>query len=132
MKISYDKKTLRKFGQMMGTVFFIITVLLFLKHKHIAVPIVFISGVLFVTAYARPSALKPVYAVWMKAAFILGWINTRIILVLLFYLVFTPIGFVIRLTGLDLLERKLEKDRASYWKTKEKRAFNVSHYEKQF
>jgi len=91
MKISYDKKTLRKFGQMTGIVFLIITALFFLRHKHAAVPTAFIAGVLLVSAYARPSALRPVYAVWMKAAFILGWINTRVILVLLFYLVFTPI-----------------------------------------
>ena len=132
MKISYDKKILRQFGQMTGAIFFIIAVLLFLKHKHIAVPVVLISVVLLGTAYARPSALKPVYAAWMKAAFILGWINTRIILTALFYLVFAPIGLVMRLMGLDPLEKRIEKNRASYWKMKEKRVFDSSHYEKQF
>jgi hypothetical protein len=117
---------------MMGIVFLIITALFILRHKHAAVPAAFIAGVLLVSAYALPTALKPLYAVWMKAAFILGWINTRVILMLLFYLVFTPIGLVTRLMRLDLLERKLDKDKASYWKTKEKRAFNLSQYEKQF
>src|SRR5512143_3235220 len=120
MKTSYDTKTLRQFGQMTGAIFFIITVLLYLKHKYVAVPIILISLVLLTTAYVRPSVLKPVYAAWMKAAFILGWINTRIILALLFYLVFTPIGLVMRLMRLDPLDRKLEKDRPSYWEKQEK------------
>jgi len=132
MKISYDKKTLRKFGQMTGIVFLIITALFFLRHKHAAVPTAFIAGVLLVSAYARPSALRPVYAVWMKAAFILGWINTRVILVLLFYLVFTPIGLVMRLMRIDPLERKIEKERSSYWKAKEGGPVDLARYEKQF
>lgn len=132
MKIAYDKKTLREFELMMGGIFLVITALFFLRHRHVSAPLAFIAGVFLISAFALPSALKPVYAVWMKAAFILGWINTRVILALLFYLVFTPIGLVMRLMRMDLLERKLEKDKASYWKRKEKYDFNVSRYEKQF
>jgi hypothetical protein len=132
MKISYDKNTLRRFGQLTGAVFFSITVFLFLRDRRIASPLAFISGALLAAAYTLPSALKPVYAVWMKAAFILGWINTRVILILLFYLVFTPIGLFMRLMRLDPLEKRIEKGKASYWQEKEKIPFVPSRYEKQF
>ena len=50
----------------------------------------------------------------------LGWINTRLILFIIFYLVFTPIGLVMRLFGVDLLDKKIDKNKNSYWRRKEK------------
>ena len=79
-----------------------------------------------------PKLLKPAYSAWMKFASILAWINTRIILFLIFYLVFTPIGLLMRLFRAGLLDIRVEKDRQSYWKKKEKPAFNPSDYERQF
>lgn len=73
--------------------------------------------------------LKSVYAVWMKFASVLGIINVTLILSLLFYIIFTPIGLIIRLFGRDLLDRKIEKDKTSYWLKKE---FPASDYERLF
>lgn len=73
--------------------------------------------------------LKSVYAVWMKFAAILGIINVTLILSILFYIIFTPIGLIIRLFGRDLLDRKIEKGKASYWLKKESSA---SDYERLF
>ena len=36
------------------------------------------------------AVLRPIYVGWMKFAFVLGWINTRLILGLFFYLILTP------------------------------------------
>jgi hypothetical protein len=72
-----------------------------------------------------------VYIFWMRLAFILGWINTRIILFIIFYLIFTPIGIVLRIFGIDLLDRKIERDKESYWKKIEKKDMH-SDYQRQF
>ncbi len=61
-----------------------------------------------------PAGLKPVYRVWMTLAVILGYFVSRILLSLIYYLVVTPIGLIMRLIGKDLLDLKL-KDRESYW-----------------
>ena len=74
--------------------------------------------------------LKPVYKIWMRFASVLAWINTRIVLVVLFYLVFTPVGLAMRLFKIDLLERNKIKE--SYWKEKEKIDFNPLNYERRF
>ena len=76
------------------------------------------------------SFLKPIYKVWMGFAAILAWINTRIILVAMFYLIFTPVGLVMRLFRIDPLERNKIKE--SYWKKKEKADFNPLNYERRF
>ncbi len=73
--------------------------------------------------------LKYLYIIWMRLAFILGWINTRILLLAIFYLLFTPIGIGIKLFGVDLLERKIDKNKDSYWK---KRDSLAADYERQF
>ena len=74
--------------------------------------------------------LKQIYRAWMCFARILSWINTRIILIIMFYLIFTPMGLFMRLFKIDLLERK--KKEGTYWKKKEKIEFNPLNYERRF
>jgi len=61
-----------------------------------------------------PRLLAPLYRLWMKFGHVLGWINARIILSLVFFVVVTPIGIVMRLLGKDLLRMRTPKS-ASYW-----------------
>lgn len=116
----------------MGAAFFVISGIIFIKHKHIPAPIILISGGFFLSAFLLPAVLKPVYIFWMKLAFVLSWINTRLILIIMFYLVFTPIGLIIKLLKVDLLDKKIDKKKDSYWLKKEKVVFNPLNYERQF
>lgn len=77
-------------------------------------------------------ALKPVYIIWMRFVFVLGWISARLLLLVVFYLVFTPTALIIRLFGKDLLDMKIDKNRPSYWHKKESKAFSRPDYERQF
>lgn len=130
-KLNLDKRLLKRFGVTMALAFLVISGLFFLRQRHgVAGIIVLISCVFFIAGLILPILLKPVYIVWMRLAFILGWINTRVILIGLFYLVFAPAGLVIRLLKIDLLERKHKKE--SYWKKKEKLDFSPLNYERRF
>lgn len=79
----------------------------------------------------RPQWLAPVYRFWMGLASVLSWVNTRILLVLIYYLLVTPIGLCMRLFGSDPLRRRLEKDKPSYWLPGKPRP-QPADYEKQF
>lgn len=72
------------------------------------------AGVLSTWALILPATLKPVYIGWMKFGNMMNWINTRIILGILFYGMFMPFGFVMRLLGNDPMRRKLDNDAVSY------------------
>lgn len=72
-----------------------------------------IATILITLALFAPAFLNPVYVKWMRFAEILGWINTRIILGLIFYLVFLPFGLIMRLFT-DPMRRKLDKTIATY------------------
>ena len=73
------------------------------------------SAVLLVCAMI-PAAAAWFFGRWMALAAILGYINTRILLSLFFYLIMTPVGFVMRITGHEGMQRQTTpRGQASYW-----------------
>ena len=73
-----------------------------------------LGGVLGLWGLLAPASLFFVYKYWMKFGQIAGWINTRIILGLLFFLLFFPVGVMMRLFASDPMRRKLDKDSKTY------------------
>ena len=130
--IKSEKSDLRKFGIIVGIVLLIIAGFFFLKEKESFQLFLTIGTVLFVTGIVIPFTLKPIYWVWMVFSTILGWFMTRVILSLLFYVVFTPIGLIARLFGKQFLGLKMDRSKQSYWNMKTVEASNTQNYEKQF
>ena len=85
-----------------------------------------------ILAFFAPIILKPIFIVITKVGSALGWVNTRIILGIIFYLIFTPIGLISKLIGKDFLEERIDKDAKSYWVTKDAAAFTKGQFEQQF
>ena len=109
--ISSEKSDFRKFGITIGLLFMVIAGLLFWRGKE-SFEILLASGfVLFVLGLVLPVVLKPIYWIWMILAALLGWIMTRVILGLLFYVVVTPIGMLSRLFGNNFLDLKWDKSK---------------------
>lgn len=131
-KIRTDKKTLSNFGITMSAVLLVIAGVVFLKRKDLPAPVIAVSVLFFIIGMARPEFFRPVYLAWMRLAFVLSWINTRLILAVIFYLIFTSIGLFLKLFRVDLLDIKIDKNKVSYWHKKEKKQFNPLDYEHQF
>jgi len=131
-KLNLSKNSLRKFGFIMSAAFAIIALVINLKHRHDPLPVAAVSAAFLLLGLVIPASLKWAYIIWMKFALVLGWVNTRIILCILFYLFFTPISIGIKILRIDLLDRRIQKDKDSYWKPKEKTLFNPLNYERQF
>ena len=111
-----SKKELRNFGLVTGA----ITVFLFglllpwlFNHKFPLWPWI-IAGVLFTWAILLPKSLHPVYKGWLTIGNVLGWINSRIILGFMFYIMFLPVGLVMRIFGRDPMSRNMDKSKSSY------------------
>jgi len=130
--IKSEKSDLRKFGITIGVILLIIAGFLFWKEKE-SFQILFTFGVtLCILGIAIPFILKPIYWVWMIFATILGWIMTRIILSLLFYIILTPIGLIARFFGKQFLELRWDKSKESYWNFRTNEHLKKENYEKQF
>ncbi|HXU83361.1 MAG TPA: SxtJ family membrane protein [Polyangia bacterium] len=125
---------LRKFGLTVGGVFLAIAVYLALRHR-IRVPfyvVVSLGSLLTLGGALAPSLLSPVQRVWMGLAHVLGWINARVLLSVVFFLIMTPMSLVMRLFGRDPLKRRFEKGRASYWEDRPREALDPESYRRQF
>ena len=77
-----------------------------------------ISGIFLVLTLALPDVLEPLNRLWMKLALLLARVVNPVILGLMFFLIFTPVAFVLRLLGKDLLRLKLDQSASSYWLTR--------------
>ena len=116
-----DKAGLRKFGLTTGIIFAVLFgfVLPWIwggeLHKW---PLV-VGGILCSLALIAPRSLFGFYKVWMSIALVLGWLNSRIILGLVFILMVTPMALVMRLMGKDPMQRKFEPAKESYRSNRE-------------
>jgi hypothetical protein len=111
-----NRRELRKFGLLVGGIFALLFGLLLPWWLHrprplwpwcLAVP-------LFFFALVAPLWLKIPHRLWTLLGEGLHWVNTRIVLSLLFFAVFTPIGLLLRLFGRDPLSRGFEGECATY------------------
>ena len=113
---SPTEKQLREFGLLIGFLFpFLIGWLLptIFRHQFRSWTL-WISFPSFILAIARPGLLHYPYIAWMKLGYILGWINSRIILGLVFLVVLQPIALVMRSFGYDPLRLKFNNFVKSY------------------
>jgi len=72
------------------------------------------AGVLMSAALIWPACLQPVFRAWMTVGNWLGWINTRIILGIMFYTVLLLAGWLMKLAGKDPMARRFDKRASSY------------------
>jgi hypothetical protein len=74
-----------------------------------------VGVVLCAVYYALPFLRRWMFVGWMYIAFPIGWTISHILLLITYYLVFTPVGLIMRLTGRDPMNRRFEPDARTYW-----------------
>jgi hypothetical protein len=123
----------RNFGLLVGGVFAGLGLWWLYRGKFGAVAPGFLAlgSALVVLGAIYPKALVPVNRAWMALAEMLGFIMTRVILAIVFFLVVTPIGLVKRLRGWDPLRLRAASSE-SYWKPYSTQQRNPRHYEKMY
>lgn len=131
-RLDTSRAKLRNFGLTFAAVG-LVFMAIFLWRGNPAWPWPLAGGILFLLlGLIAPSLLRPVYVAWMKFAFVLAWINTRIILGLFFFLVLTPIGLAMRLAGKDILDQRIDRSAKSYWAKRPRVKLEQSRYERLF
>tara|TARA_B100000287_G_scaffold157484_1_gene148573 strand:+ start:2971 stop:3381 length:411 start_codon:yes stop_codon:yes gene_type:complete len=129
--IKTGKKDLRSFGYTIGIILFIVSAVLFYYSNYLFQNLAIIGAIFIGLGVIIPIILKPVYLLWMIFAVILGWVMTRVILSIVFYIIITPIGLITRLLGEDFLNFKISKT-DSYWNNRDSSEELNQNYEKQF
>ena len=78
---------------------------------------------------ARPIWMR-LFRLWMKLATVISFVMSHLILAILFYLVVTPMGLVMRLLGKRPLDVTFKDGRPSYWKEKPEGEYTLERYRK--
>lgn len=118
---SYDRQegvrgsSNRSFGIVFAVVFAVIGVLPLLFGGGVRLWSLLVGVAFLVAAFLFPDFLAPLNRVWLRFGLLLHRIVSPLVLGIMFYLVVTPIGVIMRAFGKDLLRLRFEKESASYW-----------------
>ena len=125
-------RALRRFGIVLGSALLLLGgLLLWRHHRSAGLALVSISALFVVIAGLAPLLLKWIHGPWMILSLALGWVMSRTLLTLAFFLIVTPIGLLQRLFGKRPLEIAVRTGASSYWHPRTAQP-SPADYEKQF
>ena len=122
------KSSNRSFGLLFFVVFFLIGIWPLFKENDYRLWSLIISIIFLILGLLNSKLLEPLNNLWIKFGEILGKVISPIIMMIVFFIVLTPLSFIIKLFGKDLLQIKFVKNN-SYWITRKK---DIGSMKKQF
>ena len=134
-QINTDRKHIRTFGIGLAVILCIFASVSFYKHGFTTTPKILygIALVIFPLSLISPRILMPIYIPLTFLAHCIGWVMSKLILGIQYYLIFTPIALFFRIIRKDLLDRKYDFQKKSYWYLKSQERQNTPEsMEKQF
>jgi hypothetical protein len=116
-RLDCSRKALRKFGLVVGSVFIVLSGWLWFKSANpVSAAIPGGAGfTLLVAGSFWPHTLSGIYRLWMGMAFAIGWVMSRILLIVLFYLVVVPTGIFARLAHKHFMAVDFKSKKDTYW-----------------
>ena len=116
-----SKRVLKWFGLMFAAFFGLLGIMIQWRFNapRVAQAIWVLGGVVAVSYYTIPPLRRTIYLGWLYAAYPIGWTLSYLILAVVYFLVITPTGLVMRLVGYDPMRRRLDPEADSYWKKHE-------------
>jgi len=122
----------RRFGLVMAAALNVLAALSFALGGRVALWLVGTGVLMAVAAWVAPGLLNPFRVAWMKLAHVLGIVNSRIILTVIFAVVVTPIALLMRMLGRSPIDRGPDPARGSYWQARQTEEFTAKRMERQF
>jgi hypothetical protein len=122
----------KKFGLFFAAVFMLFaSYLFFTGSQQYAIACLVVSIIFAIVSYAKNDLLLPLNKAWMGLGLLLGMIISPIVLGIIFFLIFTPVGLCMRLFGRDELRlKKLEAN--TYWKVRQTHDTPIQSFKNQF
>lgn len=122
----------RNFGFSISGVLVLVSGVLFFKGNAAYYAAALIAAIFLFAGVFFPLLVKPIQKGWMALAHIMGWVMTRVILIILYYGMMTPFGILGRLFGKEFLSTGVRRSRASYWNKRPQEPYDKTTYERQF
>ena len=105
----------RTFGLVIGAALAVIGLLPLLGSGGPRWWLVAIGGAVAAAGLVAPALLAPFNRLWTRFGLLLNRVTNPIVMALMFFVVLTPSGLLMRLFGKDPLRRRFDADAATYW-----------------
>ena len=130
--IDNSDEAVKKTGLTVGVVLILVSLLLWYLGKTSFIYFSIIGGLFVILAIIAIPVLRPFHKLWMMLALAMGFVMSRVILTILYYLVLTPIGLLAKIVGKKFMQLGFDKNAVTYWKKRELTAKQQIDYERQF
>ena len=114
------KKSNKSFGILFFIVFLVIGFWPYVNGEEVRIWSISLALLFLILGLLNSKVLTPLYFVWIKLGLFLGNFISPIVMAIIFYLIISPFGIVLRLIGKDSLMKKYSKQ-SSYWIQREKK-----------
>jgi hypothetical protein len=105
----------RQFGYVFSVLFFILSISSYPILPKIRIVLMVASILTAATTLLNPQLLTKPNRLWTRFGEILGQVVSPIILGFLFFVIFTPMAFILKICRKDVLDLKIEKSKTTYW-----------------
>lgn len=130
--IDKSDEAVKKTGLTIGVVLILISLVLWWLGKSSFMYFSIIGGLFVILAIIAIPVLRPFHRLWMMLALAMGFVMSRVILTLLYYLVLTPIGLLAKIVGKKFMPLGFDKSATTYWEKRSVAAKQKIDYERQF
>ena len=119
-KVSVKMSSNRSFGLLFFIVFLAISLWPLISQEDLRLWAFIIAIIFFVLGILNSKFLTPLNKLWMKFGLLLGSIVAPFVMGIVYFMVVTPVGLIMRSLGKDLLRMKKNKSASTYWIAREK------------
>ena len=119
----------KSFGLLFFVVFLIIGLWPLKNGENLNLYFITAAAVFLILGLLNSKLLSPLNKFWIKLGEILGTIIAPIVMVLVYFVILTPVSLIVRIFGKDLLGLKFLKEKETYWIKRKK---NIGTMKKQF
>ena len=119
----------RSFGVLFFIVFLILGLWPLKNGSNINLYFIIVSAIFLILGLINSKLLSPLNKSWIKLGEILGMVIAPIVMALVYFIILTPVSFIVRIFGKDLLGLKFLKEKETYWIKRKK---NIGTMKKQF
>ena len=130
--IDKSDEAVKKTGLTLGVVLILVSLLLWYLGKTSFLYFSIIGGLFVILGMIAIPVLRPFHKLWMMLALAMGFVMSRVILTLLYYLVLTPIGLLAKIVGKKFMPLGFDKNESTYWEKRDLAAKQKIDYERQF
>ena len=110
----------RSFGIVFFIVFLIISIWPLINDNALRIWSIYIAIIFLILGLINSKLLTPLNVLWFKFGKLLGLTISPIVMGIVFFIVVTPTGFIMKIFGKDILNKKYNNKTKSYWINKEK------------